>query len=109
MYTVLKYLYLTFFRALCIFLQFREMNSDEHLLRVLSDNDLRKSELVEKIEADNELQKAAVATLLERGDSRSWSLLQQVRLVESQLSALTAIEMDRRKLKMDDHLVSDCD
>lgn len=82
------------------------MKSDEHLLEILSDNDLHKAELVEKIEEDNELQKAAVATLLERGDSRSWSLLQQVRLVESQLSALTVIEMDRRKLKMDDHLVS---
>lgn len=94
-------------RHFLCFLQFREMNSDEHLLQILSDNDLHKAELVEKIEEDNELQKAAVATLLERGDSRSWSLLQQVRLVESQLSALTAIEMDRRKLKMDDYLVSD--
>lgn len=54
---------------------------------------------------DSELQKAAVSTLLERGDLRSWGLLQQVRLVETQLAALTNIELDRKKLKMDQHIV----
>lgn len=54
---------------------------------------------------DSDLQKAAVATLLERGDARSWALLQQIRLVEHQLSMLTHIELDRKKLQMDQHMV----
>lgn len=52
-----------------------------------------------------EIQKAAVGALLERSDARSWGLVQQIRLVESQLAALTAIEIDKRKLKLMDHLV----
>jgi len=46
-----------------------------------------------------------VSTLLERGDLRSWGLVQQVRLVESQLAGLTNIELDRKKLKTDRHIV----
>lgn len=53
-----------------------------------------------------EIQKAAVGALLERSDARSWGLVQQIRLVETQLAALTTIEIDKRKLKLTDHLVS---
>lgn len=55
---------------------------------------------------DSDLQRAAVGALLERGDARSWALLQQIRLVENQLAMLTNIELDRRKLEMDQHMVS---
>lgn len=73
---------------------------------MISCNTSERAEFVAKLRNDEELQKAAVATLLERGDARSWGLLQQVRLVETQLGALTAIEIDRKKLELDQHLVS---
>jgi E3 ubiquitin-protein ligase LRSAM1 len=72
----------------------------------LQSQDLHKAELLEKLQEDGDLQKVAVGALLERGDARSWGLLQQVRLVESQLAALTFIEMDKRKLEIDHNLVS---
>ncbi|XP_066147793.1 E3 ubiquitin-protein ligase LRSAM1-like isoform X2 [Euwallacea fornicatus] len=81
-----------------------ELETDTKLARILKDHDIHKANLVENLVEDNHLQKAAVSTLLERGDARSWGLLQQVRLVESQLAALTTIELDRRKLKIDEHL-----
>lgn len=88
-------------RNLC----FREMKSDSHLSEVLTDYTLQKADLVSKLQNDMELQKAAVGALLERSDSRSWGLKQQIHLVETQLAALTAIEMDKRKLKLAAHLV----
>lgn len=72
---------------------------------MLSNHTSEKAEFVAQLQKDEELQKAAVAALLERGDARSWGLLQQVRLVEAQLAALTAIEIDRKKLELDQHLV----
>lgn len=83
----------------------RELESDSKLAQILQDQDLQKANLVIRLMEDSDLQKAAVGTLLERGDARSWGLLQQVRLVESQLVTLTNIEIDRKKLKMDEHLV----
>lgn len=82
------------------------MQSDTHLAEILQNKDLHQSELVTKLQEDNELQKIAVGALLERGDARSWSLIQQVRLVESQLAALTLIEIDRKKLEMSEQIVS---
>lgn len=67
---------------------------------------MEQSELISKLLEDSDLQKVAVGALLERGDARSWSLIQQVRLVESQLAALTSIEMDRKKLEVDEQVVS---
>lgn len=72
---------------------------------MLKNQDEHKAELVYKLKEDNDLQKVAVGTLLERGDARSWSLVQEVKLVEAQLAALTHIEMDRKKLKIDQHMV----
>lgn len=81
------------------------MEKDDHLLERLSCNNSERAEFVAKLQNDEELQKVAVGALLERGDARSWGLLQQVRLVESQLAALTAIEIDRKRLELDQHLV----
>lgn len=58
-----------------------------------------------QLQSDENLQRAAVGALLERGDARSWGLIQQVKLVESQLAELTAIEMKRRKLQVIEQLV----
>lgn len=81
------------------------MEKDNYLLEVLSNNSSHKAEFIAQLQNDEELQKAAVGALLERGDARSWGLVQQVRLVETQLAALTVIELDRRKLQIDQHLV----
>lgn len=81
------------------------MESDSKVSEILQNRDLYKAELLSKVREESDLQKAAVGTLLERGDARSWGLLQQVRLVEAQLAALTTFEMDRRKLSMDENLV----
>lgn len=74
-------------------------------MNFLSDRSVQQAELVAQLEDSEKLQKAAVAALLERGDARSWGLVQQVRLVEAQLAALTVIELDRRKLELNDHVV----
>ena len=85
---------------------FREMHTNEHLSSIMQRTQKeRSSELIINLQRDSELQKAAVGALLERGDARSWGLVQHVRLVESQLAALTVIEVDRRKLEMDQQLV----
>lgn len=79
--------------------------TDSRLAEALRAQGEQQSMLVCQLQKDMELQRVAVGALLERGDARSWGLVQQVHLVESQLAKLTAIEMDRRKLEMDDHLV----
>lgn len=81
--------------------------SDSRLADVLQTQGEQQAMLVAQLQKDMELQRMAVGALLERGDARSWSLVQQVHLVETQLAKLTIIEMDRRKLEMDEHLVSD--
>lgn len=86
----------------------QETLTDSHLLDVLQNQGLHKAELMLQLQSDVDLQKAAVGALLERGDARSWGLVQQVRMVESQLAALTSIELKRRKLKLDEH-VNDLD
>ncbi|XP_018574898.1 E3 ubiquitin-protein ligase LRSAM1-like isoform X2 [Anoplophora glabripennis] len=82
----------------------QEAETDSRLLEVLKNQDEHKAELVNKLKEDNDLQKVAVGTLLERGDARSWSLVQEVKLVEAQLAALTHIEMDRKKLEIDQQM-----
>lgn len=82
----------------------QELEVDSKLAHILQDQDIHKANLVAQLMEDSDLQKAAVGALLERGDARSWGLLQQVRIVEGQLCALTTIEIDRKKLQMDEHL-----
>ncbi|KAF5273286.1 hypothetical protein FQR65_LT04708 [Abscondita terminalis] len=82
----------------------QEVQSDSHLLDVFQNQGLHRTHLVSQLQDDVDLQKAAVGALLEIGDARSWGLVQQVRMVETQLAALTNIELNRRKLKMDEHI-----
>ncbi|XP_044272440.1 E3 ubiquitin-protein ligase LRSAM1-like [Tribolium madens] len=82
----------------------QETDYDCRIAEILQSQDLHKAELLVKLQEDSELQKAAVGTLLQRGDARCWGLLQQVRLVESQLAALTHIELDKKKLEMEENL-----
>lgn len=82
------------------------MENDSKLSYILQNRDDHKNDLIKTLQIDSDLQRAAVGTLLERGDARSWGLLQQIRLVESQLAMLTNIELDKKKLQIDQHMVS---
>lgn len=85
---------------------FREIENNEQLLKVMQDQEKSRQDLVVRLREDEQLQKALVAALLERSDARSWSIVQQVNLVQSQLAALTTIELERRKYEINQHIVS---
>ncbi|KAF7265964.1 hypothetical protein GWI33_020702 [Rhynchophorus ferrugineus] len=82
----------------------KELQTESKLSEILQNHCLDKTNLVDKLVEDSDLQKAAVSTLLERGDARSWGLLQEIRLVEGHLLALTNIEIEKSKLKMNEQL-----
>lgn len=84
----------------------RETVHDSKISEVLRNKDIEQAELICQLQEDSNLQKWAVTALLERVDARSWGLIQQVKLVEIQLAALTSIEMDRKKLEVDEQVVS---
>nr|CAD7586028.1 unnamed protein product [Timema genevievae] len=82
----------------------QEVETDKQLATLLLSQGQAQSELVGRLQKDEELQRAAVAALLERGDARSWALVHQVAVVESQLASLTALEMERKKLEMNEQI-----
>ncbi|XP_012287383.1 E3 ubiquitin-protein ligase LRSAM1 isoform X2 [Orussus abietinus] len=81
-----------------------EVTSNDYLKQIVQNQEKYRQDLVDKLRKDEALQKAAVAALLERSDARSWSIVQQVNLVQSQLAALTIIELERRKLEINQQL-----
>jgi len=82
------------------------VRNNDHLAQIVHDQEKSRQDLVDRLRQDEVLQKAAVAALLERSDARSWSIIQQMNLVQSQLAALTNIELERRKLEINQQLVS---
>ena len=72
----------------------------------MQDQEKNRQDLINRLGQDEALQKAAVAALLERSDARSWSIVQQVNLVQSQLAALTNIELEKRKFEISQQLVT---
>ncbi|XP_069686347.1 E3 ubiquitin-protein ligase LRSAM1-like isoform X1 [Periplaneta americana] len=83
----------------------QQMESDRQLEEMLNVQGQVQTQLVGRLQKDEELQRAAVGALLERSDARCWSLVHQVAIVESQLAALTAVEMERRKLEMSEQMM----
>ncbi|XP_014221676.1 E3 ubiquitin-protein ligase LRSAM1-like isoform X1 [Trichogramma pretiosum] len=81
-----------------------EVESNDQLLLIMQDQERNRQDLVIRLKEDEKLQKAVVAALLERSDARSWSIMQQVHLVQSQLAALTSIELERKKLEVNQHI-----
>ncbi|XP_008211029.1 E3 ubiquitin-protein ligase LRSAM1 isoform X1 [Nasonia vitripennis] len=81
-----------------------EVKSNDQLLQVMQDQEKSRQDLVTRLRQDEQLQKAVVAALLERSDARSWSIVQQVNLVQSQLAALTNIELERKKLEINQQI-----
>lgn len=82
----------------------RETESNEILNNVYWHNDKDRTSAVVKIMQDEDLQKTAVCSLIAKNDSRTWALMEQVRIVESQLASMTHIEIERRKLSVDERL-----
>ncbi|XP_015586050.1 E3 ubiquitin-protein ligase LRSAM1 isoform X2 [Cephus cinctus] len=81
-----------------------EVRNNDQLTQIVQGQERNRQDLVNRIRKDEALQKAAVAALLERSDARSWSIVQQVNLVQSQLATLTNIELERRKFEMNQQL-----
>lgn len=82
----------------------QEQQCDEHLRILLTDLTADRDELQDRLMADNDLQRSAVQALLVRADMRTWALVQQVRLVEQQLTVLTGLELERKRLQVDQQL-----
>ncbi|XP_076248356.1 E3 ubiquitin-protein ligase LRSAM1 isoform X2 [Calliopsis andreniformis] len=81
-----------------------EVRNNDHLAQIVQNQEKNRQNLIDTLRQDEVLQKAAVAALLERSDARCWSIMQQVNLVQSQLAALTNIELEKRKLEMNQQL-----
>lgn len=82
----------------------QEVRNNDHLTKIVQDQEKNRQNLIDTLRQDEVLQKLAVAALLERSDARCWSIVQQVNLVQSQLAALTNIELERKKLEINQQL-----
>lgn len=84
----------------------REAETNALLDTLFQSNDKDRIAAVHKIMQDEELQKGAVTQLIANTDARTWALVEQVRIVESQLATVTHFEIERRKLCVNESLVS---
>ncbi|KAK3932095.1 E3 ubiquitin-protein ligase LRSAM1 [Frankliniella fusca] len=82
----------------------KELESSNLLLNAVDRHSSAQMELVQRLQRDEELQRAAVCSLLERSDARTWGLVQQVSIVEQQLAQLTALELQRRNHQLSEQL-----
>lgn len=83
-----------------------ELRSNNHLASIVENQKQDREEMINQLRRDESLQKAALTALLERSDARSWSIVQQVHLIQSQLVTLTNIELERKKLEITQQIVS---
>uniref|UniRef100_A0A182WMB3 RING-type domain-containing protein n=1 Tax=Anopheles minimus TaxID=112268 RepID=A0A182WMB3_9DIPT len=85
----------------------REYETNNLLNNVFLNYDKNRQEVIDQITFDEDIQKSAVAALIARNDSRTWGLVEQVRIVETQLAALTLYEIERKKTNQDDQILLD--
>ena len=71
---------------------------------VYHEYDKSRVQLIDKINQDEEWQKSAVATLIAKNDARSWGLVEQIKIVETQIAAMTNYELDKKKLSQEELL-----
>ncbi|XP_052872922.1 E3 ubiquitin-protein ligase LRSAM1-like [Anopheles cruzii] len=83
-----------------------ECETNNLLNNVFLNYDKNRQEVIDQITVDEDIQKSAVAALIARNDSRTWGLVEQVRIVESQLAALTLYEIERKKSNQDDQIIN---
>lgn len=79
------------------------VNNYENLTRNM---DRDRQNVIALIADDENWQKVAVAKFIEQNDARTWGLVEQVRLVESQLATMTQCEIERKKIELNERLVS---
>lgn len=63
-----------------------------------------RTEIIDKVINDEDWQKSAVETLIAKSDARSWGLMEQIKIVESQIAAATNFEIDKKKANQDEFL-----
>lgn len=67
------------------------------LTDVFDDYNQNRGRVVEQILSDESVQKSAVAALISRKDARSWALVEQMRIIENHLAAISTFEMEKRE------------
>lgn len=82
----------------------QELNANYQMNDLLKTRGELQLNLMETLLKDENMQKAAVGALLEKCDARTWGLVQEISLVESHLAKLSCIELDRRKLELNDNM-----
>lgn len=82
----------------------QEYETNNLLNNVFLNYDRNRQDIIDQVNCDEDIQKSAVAALIARNDSRTWGLVEQVRIVETQLAALTTYEIDRKKINQDDQI-----
>ncbi|XP_026725956.1 E3 ubiquitin-protein ligase LRSAM1-like [Trichoplusia ni] len=78
----------------------QDLEVSEKLTELLNAKDQSRTTLVEQLLEDQDIQKAIVASLLEKVDSRTWSLNQEISLISSHLARLSVIEQEKKKLQI---------
>ncbi|KAL5288451.1 LRSAM1 family protein [Megaselia abdita] len=63
-----------------------------------------KTKAIVQICEDENLQKRAVSELIAINDSRSWGLVEQMKIVEAELAEMTTVELQRKRKLSDDQL-----
>lgn len=82
----------------------QEQMSSLMLNNVYQKYDQDRGSILDEVALNEEVQKSAVATLITKNDSRSWGLMEQIRILESELGKLTQLEIDKKKLHIDEHI-----
>lgn len=71
---------------------------------VFHEYDKSRMDLIDKVNQNEEWQKSAVAALIAKNDARSWGLMEQIKIVESQIAAMTTLEIDKKKANQVEYL-----
>ncbi|KAJ8734100.1 hypothetical protein PYW07_014651 [Mythimna separata] len=78
----------------------QDLEVSEKLTELLNAKDQSRTVLVGQLLEDQDVQMAMVASLLEKTDSRTWSLNQEISLISSHLARLSVIEQEKKKMQI---------
>lgn len=81
-----------------------ENNANLLLNDIFGKYDKNRTEIIDKVNQDEDWQKSAVAALIAKNDARSWGLMEQIKIVESQIAAMTNLEIDKKKVNQEEFL-----
>lgn len=71
---------------------------------VFQEYDKNRMVIIDKVNQDEDWQKSAVAALIAKNDARNWGLMEQIKIVESQIAAMTNLEIDKKKTNQNELL-----